>query len=968
MFGGVLLLVEWNFGMYPAVVAIDLETTGPDPYKDRIIEVGALILEDGVPAGEFSELVNPDMPLSPGIIKLTGITPNMLKDARDATSVLEDFLEFLPENALCIAHNAAFDRQFLRIATKDRFKHPVLDTVELSRICFPDLPSHSLAVLSEIFEFTRDKSSHRALADCETLAQLWERILEKAEDIPLAAIGEMNRLLASNARHPYREFFQRLSAERLSRKMGEETEFANLFALRKPFSMRPPIDGEGEFDPINADNVKGWFSPGGAFAQAFPGYESRGGQMEMAVHVAEAMNMGKHLMVEAGTGIGKSLAYLAPALTFAVENKTPVVISTNTKNLQSQLFEKDLPLVQKALGIDFKAALLKGRRNYLCLRKLLYLLDQMESELDSDDRMRLLNLLPWAVWTKTGDISENIVAGRPHFAPLWAKLSTVGDECLGRSCKRFRQCFLWKARAEAQDADVVVANHSLVFAELGSRSPAIPDYRHLIFDEAHNLEDAATNHLAVELTPSRITTAINRLHRAGRKGSTGLTASMEKIFAAAGGTLGDFSDMALKHIDEIREAAGRAHEEISPFFHALDGALASKKSGESARFAANEKRPLVWEPVEKAERALFASLAGVLHGVEALAGLLRELDEGSIPYQQEFTRELDASVQWMREITEDATFILEAGSNDYVYWIERAGSKPGMVRAVAAPVEVGPLLFDQLYQRKQSVVFCSATLTVKNKFDFLARRLGISLIPRERLITYNAGTPYDYANQCMVAAPVFLPEPGGKDGDYAAELAVFLSEVYRRTEGRGMALFTSYDMLSRVADVLEKEFLGDGINLLAQGRSGSRENITAIFKRGNRSVLLGTHSFWEGVDVQGDALSCLAIARLPFGVQTDPIIEARCEKVEADGGNAFMQYSLPSAVIRFRQGFGRLIRSKTDRGVAIIADRRVAIKRYGQWFRDSLPVPTENYSDRERLLDDIEDFLAPSGDSTQGTD
>ncbi len=943
--------------MYPVVVAIDLETTGADPYKDRIIEVGALILENGAPAGEFSELVNPDQPLSPGIIKLTGITPAMLKDARDQVAVLEDFLEFLPEGALCIAHNAAFDRQFLRIATKDRFKHPVLDTVELSRICFPNLPSHSLAVLSEIFGFSREKSSHRALADCEALAELWAVLLEKAREIPLAAIGELNRLLASNPRHPYRDFFGRLAADKLSEGLGAETEFANLFKPRKSFQLRPPIDGDETFEPIDADGVRDWFSPGGAFARAFPGYENRDGQMEMAVRAVEAMNRGRHLMVEAGTGIGKSLAYLAPALEFAVRNNTPVVVSTNTKNLQSQLFEKDLPLVRKALDIDFKAALLKGRRNYLCVRKLLYLLDQMDAELDADDRMRLLNIIPWSVWTESGDISENIVAGRPHFAPLWARLSTVGDECLGRSCKRFRQCFLWKARAEAQEADLVVANHSLIFAEIGSKSPAIPDYRHLVFDEAHNLEDAATNHLAVELTQSRIVTAVSRLHRPGRKGATGLMSSVEKNLAAVAGTHPDFAELALKRVDEIRSAAGAVHEAIAPFFQALDAALVSRKAGDSARFRAEDKRESVWEPVAAAERELFAVLAGVLHGVESLAGLIREMEEGTIPYQLEFIRELEASASWLRELTEDATFILEAGSQDYVYWLERAGSKPGFIRAVAAPVEVGPLLFDQLYQKKRSILFCSATLTVKNRFDFLSRRLGISLIPPERLETFNAGTPYDYPKQCFVAAPMFLPEPGVKDGDYARELAIFLSEVYRRTEGRGMALFTSYDMLSRVADVLEQEFLGDGINLLAQGRSGSRENITAVFKRGNRSVLLGTHSFWEGVDIAGDALSCLAIARLPFGVQTDPIIEARCERVESDGGNAFMEYSLPSAVIRFRQGFGRLIRSRTDRGVAIVADRRIAVKRYGQWFRDSLPVPTENYSDRERLLDDIEDFL-----------
>lgn len=946
--------------MYPVVVAVDLETTGADPYKDKIIEVGALIIENGVPAGEFSELVDPGMPLSPGIIKLTGITPSMLQGARDQDAVLADFLEFLPDNALCIAHNAAFDRQFLRIATQDRFRHPVLDTVELSRICFPNLPSHSLAVLSETFGFTNEKNSHRALADCETLAQLWDMILEKAREIPLAAIGEMNRLLATNQRHPYREFFAKLGQEKLSEGLGQEAEFANLFKQRKPFTLRDPIDGEGEFNPIDENEVANWYAPDGAFARAFPGYENRPGQMEMAEKVTDALNTGRHLMVEAGTGIGKSLAYLAPVLKFAVDNQTPVVVSTNTKNLQSQLFDKDLPLLRKALNIDFRAALLKGRRNYLCVRKLLYLMDQMETELDGEDRMRLLNILPWSVWTQTGDISENIVAGRPHFSPLWSKLSTVGDECLGRACKRFRTCFLWRARAEAQTADLVVANHSLVFAEIGAKSPALPDYRHLVFDEAHNLEDAATNHLAVELTATRITTPLNRLHRGGRKGATGLMSAMEKAFAAIGGTNPEVSEMALRRIDDIREAVNRTHTEVAPFFQALDGALSSRKQGESARYRADDKRPAVWEPVEKTQRDLFSILAEVIHGAEGLSGLIRELDESAISYQSEFLRDLEASAAWMREVTEDATFVLQAASNDYVYWLERSGSKVGQVRAVAAPIATGPLLFDQLYQRKRSVTFCSATMTVKNRFDFLAKRLGISLIPPERLLTFNAGTPYNYRRQCFVAAPVFLPEPGNRDGDYASELAKFLCEVYRRTEGRGMALFTSYDMLTRVADVLEKEFVGDGINLLAQGRSGSRENITAIFKRGNRSVLLGTHSFWEGVDVQGDALSCLTIARLPFGVQTDPIIEARCEKVETDGGNAFMEYSLPSAVIRFRQGFGRLIRSTTDRGVAIIADRRVAVKRYGQWFRDSIPVQTQNYSDREKLLDDIEDFLCNS--------
>ncbi|MDR3210749.1 MAG: hypothetical protein LBU79_02385 [Planctomycetota bacterium] len=944
--------------LYPLVVVIDLETTGADPFRDRIIEVGALVLHNGVPGETFDQLVNPGVTLSTQIIRITGITPDMLEGARSQEEVLEEFLAFLPPDAMCIAHNATFDRQFLRQATHERFRHTVMDTVELSRICFPALPSHSLTVLAEIFGVVSDKPAHRALADCEVLAGVWKHLLAKAATIPLPALGEMNRLLEVNPRHPYRDFFQRLAAEQLSHTLGGDGDFRQLFTVLAPGEPRPPRLAEPQL--LDRQMVQDWFGPGGEFSRVFPGYENRSGQAEMAVRVADAFNQGSHLMVEAGTGIGKSLAYLAPALSFALANHTPVVVSTNTKNLQAQLFDKDLPLIRKALGMEFRATLLKGRRNYLCLRKLLYLLDQVEAELDQDERMRLLNIIPWSVWTENGDIGENIVAGRPHFAPLWGKLSSSGDECLGRRCGQNRICFLRKARAEAQAADLVVANHSLVMADLNSHLPTLPDYQQLIFDEAHNVEDAVTNQFTVELTHNAFTIPLQRLHRAGRKTPTGLLSGIAA--GLAGSTLPEgFAGSAGEVIESTREAVYRALQKVEPFFLTLEAVLANRKTGQSARYTALDKRPDLWAEVEKSRIALFVEIAAILHGLEALVTLIQELDDGSLPYQMEHGRELSAAVQGLRELTNDTVFVLDAASPDYVYWLERTGQKAGYVRAVAAPVAVGALLYEQLYQKKDSVVFCSATLTVKGKFDFMAQRLGVSLINKERLVTFNAGTPYDYHRQCLVLVPVFLPEPGEKDGSYAEELGYFLSDVYRRTEGRGMALFTSYEMLSRVSDIMEGEFLGEGINLLTQGRSGSRESITAIFRRGNRSVLLGTHSFWEGVDIVGDALSCLAIARLPFGVQTDPVVAARCEQVEREGGNAFTDYSLPSAVIRFRQGFGRLIRSREDRGVAIIADRRVAVKRYGQWFRDSLPTQMENFTDRESLLDAIGMFLGNRG-------
>ncbi len=946
--------------MYDTIVAIDLETTGIDPYKDHILEVGAAVYQDGRIIDTFDELVRVPVSLSPGIIKLTGITPSMLDDARPVDAVLADFLEFMPDDVVCIAHNAMFDRGFLRRATRDRFYHTVLDTVGLSRICFPQLSSHSLTVLREVLNLPRS-SSHRALADCETLLHLWDKLLEQIHRIPPAVVDQLNELLRNNQRHPYQRFFQHLGAEIMTRDFGKtRTSLEDLFKPEIRYSPPREIPDDSEppekLDPIE---IAGRFGPDGAFARKLDGFEHRPEQVEMAGAVVEAFNDKRHLLVEAGTGIGKSLAYLVPAVTWAVTNNQPVVISTNTKNLQAQLFHKDLPLVAEVLGVPFKTALIKGRGNYLCLRKLFYVLSHAEQELDSEERMRMLNILPWAAWSDTGDISENIVWERPGFYALWAKLSTLGTDCMGKGCRYFRKCFLQKARQRAQLADVVVANHSLVFAELGRKSPALPAYAQVIFDEAHNLEAAATSHLSVELSQTRIEYALGRLLRSRRKGrETGLIPSiMFQLQAADANISRELRDQALEHAGTIVEAVEAVRPAISAFFNQLHNLLAAAKKGASIRIDAERKLESIWQPIMDAKEEMLSALARVMRGIEALAESIQLMEPESMPMQRDFRRDLEANVTWLREISQDLEFVLEASDKDYVYWAERASPKHGGVRAWAAPVKVGPLLFDQVYQRRQSVIFSSATMTVRGEFDFIKKRLGIDLIERERLLEMNLGTPFDYDHQCKVVVPTFLPEPGDQGRDYVQELGILLSEIFRRTRGRGMVLFTSHDMLRRTAAILQDEMLGDGISILGQGISGSRENITATFKRDVHSVLLGTHSFWEGVDVVGETLSCLVLARLPFAVFTEPITQARCEQIEAEGGNAFLGYSLPNAVIRFRQGFGRLIRHKTDRGIVIIADRRMVAKRYGKWFQQSLPTDTLVFAGREELLDTVEEFL-----------
>lgn len=953
--------------MYETVVAIDLETTGPDAYSDRIIEVGAAVIRNGEVVERFAELAATDAPLAPGIIKLTGITPEMLEGARSLDAVLADFLSFLPRDALCIAHNASFERSFLRAATKDRFKHKVLDTVELSRICFPFLQSHSLDMLAETLELTRPEA-HRALGDCETLAALWNRIVDQAVKIPRPVVSEMNFLLASNPRHPYRDFFRRVETHQRSTVFDAAVESIERVVGTPQQGTAPlrEIDDDEPPPELDVEGVANLFADGGPFALAMTNYEPREGQLEMARAVVTAFNESKHLLVEAGTGIGKSLAYLVPAAILSTTTDRPVVVSTNTKNLQAQLFEKDLPLLRDVLDIDLKAAIIKGRRNYLCLRKLLFLLRQAGTELDHEERMRMLNVLPWASWSDTGDIAENIVSGRPGFAALWAKLSTIGEDCMGRACSHFRRCFLRGARARALNADIVVANHSLVFAEMNIKSPALPEYRYLIFDEAHNLESAATQHLAIEVSTHRLGPALGRLYRSGKRGmGTGLLPTMTRILTGDNVRAAEsLVDLALGRIDEAIDALKRTTPAIKGFFGSLETLLASRReSGSSMRFTNQKRSPDNWAPLDDSRRSLLSVVGAVMHTCTELRETLKEMEPGSVPGLAEMLRDLDASVTWLREVAEDIEFVMDGSNQDYVYWIERASPRAGSARAYAAPIRVGPLLHDQVYSRKRSVIFSSATLTVKGSFDFLSQRLGVDLIDEAKLITLDAGTPFDYPSQCRVLVPMFLPEPTDRGRDYTQELAILLAEVFRRTQGRAMALFTSYDMLRRSAEQMQSELLGDGIRVLAQGLSGSRENMTATFRRELRSVLLGTHSFWEGVDVQGETLSCLAIARLPFAVFTDPIIQARCEQIEAEGGNAFIRYSLPSAVIRFRQGFGRLIRHKSDCGIVIVTDRRIIAKRYGRWFQDSLPTQTETFTNREEFLDEIEGFLPDDPDA-----
>jgi len=830
----------------------------------------------------------------------------------------------------------------------------------------------------------------------EGLWHVWQGLAGRLARFPLWALETIELLLRDIDERALARLFglfaqdARASGERC----GGWIESFKAEALR---GERRTLPSHADCTPLDTERAASHLLPGGTFARLMPGYESRAGQVEMLKAVARAFGEGRHLLVEAGTGVGKSLAYLIPAALWARLNDVPVVVSTNTRNLQSQLIEKDLPLVREAVRAEFgpgdagalRVALLKGRANYLCLRQFALLLEHSQFELERPELRLFSEAVAWSVQTLDGDLDSFSGAGRAEPGFL-AKLASTGEECTGRACRYYRRCFLQQARARAAAAHVVVANHALVFADMQSDGSALPPYAQIVFDEAHNLEEAATRHLSVEVSQARLNQLVRRLSRGRGRRAGGLLEVLRNHLEKGAVTADEDVARELRRqvrqvktaLEEVQAAARRLFERL--------GALAPKPhvatrfrcepNGDAVAEAAGGKTdepPLtcyvcrngVFEPCgrELDERALAedrvalkAAVAAAAGRLVALAEALRQAAEGELALYGDQAAAVEGAAATLRAFALDADFVLAAQDAEHVFWAEQAGRHhAGQASLYAAPLKIGATLAELLYRNKASVVFCSATLRVGGSFSYIGKRLGVDLLEPERVLACVAQSPFNYLEQCAVLALTFLPEPsGGASGGYAEQLSGLLLDVFTRTRGRAMGLFTSYEMMNQVARLLEEPLREAGVRLLVQGAGGTRDQITRVFRSGGTCALLGTHSFWEGVDVAGEALSCVVMARLPFAAVGDPLVEARGEQIDQSGGSSFREFTLPQAVIRFRQGFGRLIRTRADRGMVIVADPRVATKSYGAIFRKSLPCPVRNVGGRDELLACVEAFFA----------
>ncbi|MBU80745.1 MAG: hypothetical protein CL724_04585 [Chloroflexi bacterium] len=914
------------------MVSLDLETTGLDGRSDKIIEIGAVKFRGGEEIEQYSALVNPGRDIPPFITDLTGISNADVADAPPIEKILPGLIEFLGNHPM-IGHNVAFDAGFLvRNGVPPRTQ--TFDTYDLAYALIPGATEYNLGGLGIAMGLVHD-APHRALSDALVTRDLFLLMLDKLAELPPGVLSEFSRLAAASGWSTgvlAGRILDHVDSAATFQAAGEirpdprdlssrlRVNQACVGTLGDPGAENPKIHG-GPGDATKGTTISDVFGADGHLSRELPDYEHRSQQERMAGLVAAAIEDGEHLIVEAGTGVGKSMAYLVPAALHTLSGGRRIVVSTNTINLQEQLIAKDIPAAQAVLGAigypegALTVAQLKGRSNYLCYRRWSH--SKSAADMTIPEARLLAKTMVWLETTASGDRSE-LRLNRDDQAAV-TRMSAQG----ARGCPApDGPCFLRTARGRAHHADIVIINHSLLMADLVMGGGLLPEHDALIIDEAHHLESVATSNFGFRVDQRQIEGDLS-----GLSGDRGAVSDSIRALRAAGQADPETERLATGLLD----AVGRARSAATELFRSLRDTMAASTpgrgfSGNDLRITEAARGQPAWSDLEVAWENYDLAVSTVSLGLRDI-GIALERAPSSLESRN--LQAIGLNVTAVQESIEETRRGLRVGipepEDGMVCWLS---SRPpnGPIAVSGAPLAVGPSLRETLFEREHCVVLTSGTLADEGRFDRVRETLGVDSGNEVAL-----GSPFDFKKAALVLVPGDIPEPNRPGFNEAVAQAI--KDVSTLVRDRTLVLFTSNSALNTTRSAIRSSLQAQKIKVVAQGIDGPPHRVMRALDADKATVALGAASLWEGVDLEESSIGVLMMARLPFPVPSDPVFSARSELYD-DG---FGDYAVPSAVLRFRQGFGRLIRSRSDRGVFVVLDSRMATRGYGAAFRDALP-------------------------------